>query len=163
MIRKDSFAVKFDLFIKSIPWWLFIIVGNAMIFVLNYFFSETGFAEEQVSSIPDSDIWISGLFFAPLLETLFVQLVPIEICLAVCNEIFSKRLPFVSLFISASLFALGHGYNVNFIIFTFCTGIILAAGYLIFRRQKHFGFGFLITCLLHFMVNLTSIVFNTYL
>lgn len=162
MIKKDSFIVRFDLFIKKIPWWLYLIIGNFVIFSLNLSFSDTGFAEEQVSSFSDCDFLVSGLFFAPLLETLFVQLVPIEISLAICKEFFSRRLPFIALLVSASLFALGHGYNSYFILFAFITGIILAACYLVFRRQKHFGFGFLITSLLHFLVNLTSFGFNKF-
>lgn len=165
MISRNSCIVKLDLFVKQIPWWIFVIFANIVIFSLNLSFSETGFAEEQIStlSISNSDLLVSGLFLAPLLETFFIQLVPIEITIALCQEIFHRKIPALPILVSAFLFALIHRYNLIFLLFTFITGVILASCYIIFRRQKHYGYAYLITFILHAVVNLSSYIFNTHI
>lgn len=163
MLNKDSAIVRFDLFIKRIPWWLFVLSGNCIIFLLNLSFSETGFAEEQVEAfVSDNDLLVSCLLLSPLLETFLFQLVPIEITLAICKECFNKRMSYIAIVVSSFIFAFSHHFNREFILFAFLTGIILASCYLVFRRQKHFGYGYAITFLLHQVVNMSSYLFNHY-
>ena len=163
MLKKDSTIVRLDIFIKRIPWWLFVLLGNCIIFLFNLSFSETGFAEEQVEAfVSDIDLLVSSIFLAPLIETFLFQLVPIEITIAICKECFRKRMPYFAILVSSFMFAFSHDFNREFIFFAFLTGIILASCYLVFRRQKHYGYGYAITFLLHLVVNTTSYLFNHY-
>ncbi|WP_164123554.1 CPBP family intramembrane glutamic endopeptidase [Sphingobacterium sp. xlx-130] len=95
---------------------------------------------------------ISALLVAPLLETLIFQFGIVGLLF---KWTFFDEWKGLTIFISASLFALSHNYQLHSIIYFFFGGVIFAQFYLIMRERKHAVWH---TAALHILINLCVLI-----
>ena len=95
-----------------------------------------------------------ALIAAPILETLLFQTLIIE---TVCKLFKKPRYNFYfAIILSAVAFALNHTYNLQYVIFTFISGLVLSIAYYMARYRKENAS--IIVILIHFLYNLTSFI-----
>lgn len=87
-----------------------------------------------------------GVILAPILETLFIQF-------AIIESIKNKFKPLTCCVISASVFALLHTYNIFYVMFAFCSGILFSYLYI---TQKSITKGIIYTVIMHMGYNLIA-------
>lgn len=100
-------------------------------------------------------IFMVAVIVAPLIETFLLQYAIIEI-----GKYFFKqnqlKTDLLFLFISASLFGIGHNYNILTIVHAFFFGLIFASVYIYQREKKNRPFFF--TFLLHALSNFIAFI-----
>ena len=74
---------------------------------------------------------ISALTLAPLLETLIFQALVIYLI----GKFLTKNLT-VQVLISAAIFGATHNFSPRYILFATLTGVVFAAGYVIYQRRR---------------------------
>ena len=155
LIQKET-LYRLKTVIKKLPGWSFIIAGVFWKFFVDIFFSSI--SSERIGAVHSSNDYyhiIIAVCFAPFIETAFFQFLPIELVERLSLKFFKKRLSVFAILISAILFGLSHSYNRLSIIATCISGLALSSTYVIFRyRKQSAGYGFFMTTLLHFIVNL---------
>lgn len=95
---------------------------------------------------------ITALLVGPLLETLIFQFGLIGLLFQ--WQFFEER-RWLSIFISATVFALAHTYHFYYILYAFFMGLILCQFYLIMRERKY---AFWHTATLHMLINLFVLI-----
>lgn len=130
---------------KRNAFFIFLIRTNTILFILLFLlvfhaFSYVTFLLPEEASIGSNLLTspfrkvIIGIILGPLAETLLFQTLIIMI---ICKFVKRPRYSlYLSVFLSASLFALNHNYNIYYIGYTFATGIILAFAYYIGRYKR---------------------------
>ncbi|MBL6991538.1 MAG: CPBP family intramembrane metalloprotease [Bacteriovoracaceae bacterium] len=105
--------------------------------------------------LPKNDIWglMVSLILAPIIETLFDQLLVIKLSRFI--KVFKKH-PSLSILLSAIIFGLGHSYSTLYIIQTFFVGIIFAYVYVFFEKRYDDKHAFLALSGIHSLRNLIS-------
>lgn len=95
------------------------------------------------------------LLFAPLVETLFFQVLPIEISNRVTKKCTGKPCVLFSIVVSALLFALEHRFSPAYMCYAFVLGLYLAFFYSYISKinGNKWGRGFVMTALLHLLFN----------
>ena len=138
------FATTFFNFILMVPIFL----------VLTYL----DISENEIGGIDPEKYSFWGLFFlavifAPIIETLFGQLLPIKITTKILNNKFKV----IGVIVSAILFSLMHfGYSIWYSLLTFPMGILLAKTFIIFQERKESSFW--ITTAVHSLRNLIGVI-----
>jgi hypothetical protein len=102
-------------------------------------------------------IFVISVLFAPLLETLLFQYLPLAAYFRWCNSKTNTKQWMVTT-IASVLFAVSHSYNILTVIDAFIAGLIFCATYLYFREKGHIGFWY--TYLLHAAVNTYSFLID---
>lgn len=137
------------------PVWLLLLLFYAFCLICSLItspFVDTSY----IDALPKKEVALIAIFFAPIIETFLCQLIPIELLQRICKSFLKKRYPIVVLLITALLFALGHKYNIGYIIAMFVPGVALALCYWLFKNRDDWRLAFGMTALLHFMMNLTA-------
>jgi hypothetical protein len=93
---------------------------------------------------------VRKVLIAPFLETVFCQWLPTLIVFK-----FFKRNLLAAVLLSATLFGLGHTYNLFYIIATFAIGVVLAVGFI--ARYTKGGHPILLVSLVHALKNLVAV------
>lgn len=95
----------------------------------------------------------SAVIFAPILETLICQLIPIKLT----QKILQNKLNIIPIIISAIFFALMHVlYSIWYSLLIFPLGLLLAKTYLIFQKRKESSFW--VTTVVHSLWNLIQVI-----
>ena len=98
-------------------------------------------------------LFFTAVIFAPIIETLFGQLLPIRIT----AKILKNKFRIVWVFISAILFSLMHfGYSIWYSLLTLPMGILLAKTFIVFQERKESSFW--ITTAVHSLRNLIGVI-----
>lgn len=142
--------------IRNIPGFLVIILGIVWKFGVDFLI--INFSSSPLSTKVDTTDYYHvfiALFLAPPLETLFFQFAPIELFDALTRKIWHKRFPIFAACFSAIVFGSVHSYSILSVLSASITGLALSNTYLIFRHKHHsISYGYIMTVLLHFIVNL---------
>ena len=105
-------------------------------------------------------LWISALFFAPILETLLYQVLIYYMIFFILKKYSLKTKSIVYLCLASLLFAASHNYSVWYIIATILPGLLLTYVFLHLQLQySNFKISFFYTCLFHFLNNLFALLF----
>lgn len=88
-----------------------------------------------INSLPKETVFFVAIIFAPLFETATYQ----WLILDVVNKNITKK-KILSLFISSSIFAISHYYNIIYIFATFIAGLLLGILYYIAESKNRFAF-----------------------
>ena len=116
-------------------------------------------SEDEIGGVDSDNYTPIGLFlmavvFAPIMETLFLQTLPIKIL----QGFLRRKYEILIVLCSSLLFALMHfGYSSWYCLLIFPTGIILAKTYIIFQKRKESSFW--ITTSIHSLRNLIGVIF----
>lgn len=97
--------------------------------------------------------FVAAVFLAPLLETYIFQSFIIKICLKVLPQK-ARYTRVLSIVLSAFVFALSHNYNVQYQIYTFCVGTVLARYYWYFMVAYSTKYAFYSLAAFHAVLNL---------
>ena len=97
---------------------------------------------------------ISALTLAPLVETLIFQALVIYLT----SKLLTKNL-IVQVLISAALFGAVHNFSPRYILFATLTGIIFAAGYVVYQRSRRWEEAAWAIILVHFVRNSIALIF----
>lgn len=149
-------------FFHQSPWWLLFLFGFVwriiVAIIVRCIFR---FEIPDISSArPIGSMFMRGVFWAPIAETIMFQLIPMEIILSCCKKIIGKQYPLVAIGVSALLFGICHYYSFGYVLLTFLIGLCLSSLYFIFkRRSSSMSFAALMTALFHFFYNLASWLF----
>ncbi len=76
-----------------------------------------------------------GCLFAPIIETLAFQFIPLEVCKYLFHEKFRSRYYGLSIIISALIFSCAHCYNWTYMLYAFVAGLLIATVYIIKRQN----------------------------
>lgn len=99
------------------------------------------------------------VIFAPILETLVCQYLPIKLVLTFANDSNSNLLSRVAVGVSTVVFASMHNYSISYVLYTILPGLILANSFMHFaNKYKRFSEPFLYTSLIHFIANVLAFV-----
>jgi membrane protease YdiL (CAAX protease family) len=101
---------------------------------------------------------IVGCFFAPVVETLLFQTLPIHIF----TEVFIKKRN-IAIFISALLFGLSHYYSLLYILITFVIGLLFAWAYLNYEERNGSQKAFWAITLAHALRNAIAALLGVFL
>lgn len=142
--------------VRNIPGLLVIILGIVWKFGVDFLiinFSSSPLST-KVDTIDYYHVFIA-LFLAPPLETLFFQFAPIELFYTLTRKIWNKRFPIFAACFSSIVFGSVHSYSFISVLSASITGLALSNTYLFFRHKHHsISYGYIMTVLLHFIVNL---------
>jgi len=145
--------------IKKIPvvWVVFAgILWRILITFITPNLSKVGINNSLEEGASLSSVLFTLLICAPIFETLFLQVLPIEISKWVTKKFTGKACSLFSIIVSALLFGAEHFYTIGYIFFAFLMGLFLAFFYLYIRRisGKKWLYGFVAVVLFHFFINL---------
>lgn len=138
------------------PVWLLLLIFYSFIIIFDCVTSIFYDASGASNYFPKVERILLSLFFAPILETIMFQVIPIELLQAISKRLLKKRLPIFAIAISSIFFGLAHDYNWGYIFSTTVIGLVLSLCYWLFSIRESWRFGFAMTALLHFMINLTA-------
>jgi len=96
---------------------------------------------------------ISALTLAPLLETLIFQALVIYLT----GKFLTKNLT-VQVLISAAIFGATHNFSPRYILFAILTGVVFAAGYIIYQRRRRWEDAAWAIILVHFLHNSIALI-----
>lgn len=96
---------------------------------------------------------ISALIFAPFIETLIFQ----ALIIYLIRKFLTKNLT-VQVLISAILFGVTHNFSPRYILFATLTGVVLAAGYVIYLRKRRWEDAAWAIILVHFLRNAIALI-----
>lgn len=125
-----------------------------LILVLDFF----NINDDDIGGIDVENHSFWGLFFvavvfAPIIETLIGQALPIKLV----KKLLKNKFKIVPLFLSAIIFSLMHfGYSVWYSILVFPMAILLAQTYIIFEKRKESSFW--MTTAVHAFRNLIGVI-----
>lgn len=107
----------------------------------------------DIEKRPIINLFIAVVIFAPIIETLFFQLIPIKLT----QVIIGIKFEFIPILFSSLLFSLAHiTYSFWYSLLTLPLAVLLAKTYLIFQKRKESSF--LITTLIHSLRNLIGFI-----
>ena len=112
-----------------------------------HFFASTGSEFTYIRAI-------SALTLAPFMETIIFQALVIYLI----SKLLTKNL-IVQVLISAALFGAVHNFSPRYILFATLTGIIFAAGYVVYQRRRRWEEAAWAIILVHFVRNSIALVF----
>jgi hypothetical protein len=92
------------------------------------------------------------ILFAPLIETLFIQFIIIEIL----SVLLPKQI-FLTCLVSSTIFSLNHLFSVLYIFFTFFAGFILAIAFFSSGKGRR---GFILVFCIHAFYNCFALIIN---
>lgn len=152
-------------FVEKAPACVLIIMGIIWKYAVDILFQS--FSSEQLGGNVPTDIYsmdfimheFIAIVFAPFVETFIYQFVPIELFLHFTRKKdFRYKLVWAAI-IASILFGLAHSYNLLTQIATMITGFALSATYVVFRKRNNsIGAGYIMTVLLHFLVNASILI-----
>lgn len=100
--------------------------------------------------VSQKDGWLYNIvllvILAPLIETAVFQFFLIEFVLFLVPH---KKV--LAVLISATIFSISHSYSIQYVLFSFAIGFLLAYSYIIYRQDKAFLIVFLIHALRNFL------------
>ena len=140
------------------PNWFLFSVGLVIYFLTNiilYFLLGDFSGAEKIVDSKSMDLLL-GLVIAPIFESLFIQLIPIEASKLICNRLLIPK--YISIFLSGILFSLCHLYSFQYFLMTLVCGFYMALYYYIISVRSSSFEGFCWLVLLHFSCNLTAIL-----
>ncbi|RKS42481.1 hypothetical protein BC962_3295 [Gillisia mitskevichiae] len=148
---------------KQLSYFNFILSTTLIIIIsllpIGFIFDYFNITEEEVGGI-DADSYstigliLSAVVFAPLMETLFLQTLPIKLL----QGLLKNKYELLIILFSSLLFSLMHfGYSYWYSLLTLPTGIILAKTYILFQERKESSFW--TTTAIHSLRNLVAVVF----
>ena len=156
MLSRNSAIVRLSNFFNRVPGWCIISCGILWKFGVDIVFSSL--ASEQIgpTHVDNEYFYVFiGVFLAPFIETIIFQFLPIEAFEMISLKVSGKKNPIYAAFFSAILFGCAHSYSLLSVLATCVSGLALSSTYLIFKHRKHSaGYGFIMTMVLHFLVNL---------
>lgn len=117
-------------------------------------YSQLDFGNKSTSSI-----LFEVLVLAPLLETLLIQFLIIELILFFLSEVSWKSL--LSILVSGLIFGIMHQYNLGYMIAQTILGWLFGLVYIFYRHNKRLN-PFLAVVITHFFYNLVNIL-NDYI
>ena len=98
-------------------------------------------------------LFFLAVIFAPILETLIGQLIPIKLT----QKVLRNKMNIIAVLVSAIIFSLGHfGYSIWYSLITFPLGLLLAKTYVIFQKRKESSFW--VTTAVHSLRNLIGVI-----
>lgn len=153
---RNRFGHRVLLGVRKIPGVLVILFGVLWKFGVDIFLIELS-SSPLSAEVDPTDYYhvVVALLLAPPFETLFFQLVPIELFDLFTKRFWHRRLPLFSACFSAILFGSVHSGSLLSVLSACITGLALSNTYLIFRQKHHsISYGYAMTVLLHFVVNL---------
>lgn len=153
---KSRLDYRILLKVRNISGFLVIILGIVWKFGVDFLI--INFSSSPLSTKVDTTDFFHvfiALFIAPPLETLFFQLAPIELFDHLTKKYWHKRFPIFAACFSAIIFGSVHSQSLLSVMSASVTGLALSNTYLIFRHKHHStSYGYIMTVLLHFTVNL---------
>jgi len=157
MVLRSSFFFKLVSFVNKIPGIVIIFFGifwKIFIDCLVILSFSTSLSPDSSADSIDYYRVIIAICFAPIFETLFYQVIPIELFERISLRITHQKYPLFAALFSAVLFGLAHTASIYQCLATCITGLALSGTYLIFKHRRHsILFGAKQTALLHFLVN----------
>ncbi|WP_421806462.1 type II CAAX prenyl endopeptidase Rce1 family protein [Flagellimonas sp.] len=114
--------------------------------------------DDEIGGIDVENYTFFGFFFlavifAPILETLIGQLLPIKII----QKLLRNKHNTIPMLISAILFSLMHfGYSIWYSLLTFPLGLLLAKTYIVFQKRKESSFW--VTTAIHSLRNIIAVI-----
>ena len=147
----NSLKINHNKFYLTSGLYLLLSIINGYIFgwINSHFNQEIGQSDISILSFMDKLFLI--VFFAPIIETLGFQYIPIEFSLK-----YLKR-DWAAILLSSLLFCSLHIYNPVYTIMAFIGGIILSRYYLFVRKQNKIPL--IYTILFHSIYNLYGLLF----
>ena len=123
MLSRKNILLRVYWKMQRLPLAWFILVELIAMYVGSELLSRVGIAAEDAEL--ESNLITTGIlavFFAPLVETVAFQLLPIELSQLLFRNKFKKRFYLLSIFISTALFSLIHCCNflLSFLSFPCC-------------------------------------------
>ena len=124
--------------LNKIPVWILVVIVMLLIFLCSIGLSMLPIEPPDKSLEKQSPLYfdiIMACVFAPIVETLAFQFIPLEVCQYVFREKFKKRFYGLSIILSALIFGCVHCYNWTYMLYAFVTGLFLATVYIIKRQN----------------------------
>lgn len=154
-LKKRFLEMSFGkyIFVMGIVGFVYSIITVNILRYVFYIDPLKGYTEGVVSNFDVVASIISGIFLAPIVETVIFQAIVLEILkkLKICSSL--------KIGTSAVLFGVAHGiYGIAYAILAFFIGIVLAYSYLIFeekRERKILGVMYI-----HSLINVGTILFS---
>ena len=143
---------------QKMPLYIFVPCMLVAFFLISFILSccgVTGVSDELENS--KRTTIVLAIFFAPVIETLACQFIPIEASQAYFNNVFHKKYYGLSIILSALIFSAIHYYNLNYLIVTFFEGLLLAFGFMT-QRKKGYIKSFISIALVHLLWNCFAVV-----
>jgi len=131
------------------------LIGSAIVFI---FFKDDIDTSNRLENLGLLKKIIYGVIFAPFVETLLFQFLPIELLALITKN---KEI-FITIF-SGILFGFAHYFNNHdylFSIAAFLVGLIFASIYILAKKRKDISFPFLLVLSVHSIINLISLSIN---
>ena len=91
---------------------------------------------QEIKALGAIEAFFTVIIFAPILETVLFQLIPIRLPLLISKKIKS----FYLILVSAILFSLWHCYNATYMIVMFFGGLVLAYFFVVSMKRREYGF-----------------------
>lgn len=141
-------------------WLINFIISIILLLLINTIFNLIGvdFYVEGRDDQPFSLLFFQAILLAPLLETLFFQVLPIEFVKVISKDRDSKAIYTVKILVSAISFSLVHLYSLGYFLFAFICGVVFAYNYIVYRYSRSPFESFLLVSLLHATYNLISFI-----
>jgi membrane protease YdiL (CAAX protease family) len=147
---------KFNFLSIAIPLF-YTLIGSIFVFI---FLNDEMDSSNKLQDIVLVKKIFYGVIFAPFVETLFFQFIPIEVL-----TLITKNKQIFIFFFSGVLFGLAHYFNNDdyfFSIAAFFVGLIFASIYILAKKRKDISFPFLLVLSVHSIINLISLSINYY-
>lgn len=146
--------MKFHRWLKNLPFYWFIPIMLGVLFVITVLKNSLQLnpGDNPISS--EYGLWeriIVGSIVVPLLETLILQLLPIELILRI--KLRKRIAAIIAIMVSALAFASTHWFNLHYVLHAFVFGLVFAEAYLICRDKKNRWYAFGVVATIHALWN----------
>ncbi|MBU2525503.1 MAG: CPBP family intramembrane metalloprotease [Bacteroidetes bacterium] len=139
----------FEYLLKTKTFFLFVgilIIQIILALIPNFF--DVDFGENSMENKSLLHIFFLVVIFAPILETMFFNVLPVELL----NSFIKNK--YLIILLASIVFALIHTYSVAYLIMTYFGSIGLNAFYLVVKEKKGLLMASGLTILLHSIYNL---------
>lgn len=148
--------------LRKIPVVVFYLIGilwKILAGIISPDLSKEGVNINVVNGSPISFLVVVVIVLAPVLETFFFQVIPIEISNRITKKLTGKPCMMFSIVVSALLFAVEHRFSIAYMCFAFIVGLYLAFFYSYISKiyRNNWKKGFAATVLLHTIFNCLAI------
>jgi membrane protease YdiL (CAAX protease family) len=95
---------------------------------------------------------IIGCIFVPVIETLILQMLPIELIMWIKTK--KKRImSLIAIVVSSAAFASTHWFNLRYVALAFVFGLVFASAYIICKDKKGSGYALGVITIIHMLWN----------
>jgi hypothetical protein len=152
--------MKFYHRLKGLPFYIFVPLILAAFFVFALIWNLLGLNVGDNPLVKDYSLWqliVFGSIAVPLLETMLLQMLPIELMLRIKTGR-RKTLVASTIVLSSALFAATHWFNLRYVAYAFFMGLMLAFAYVVCKDKHGSGYAFTIVATIHALWNSFSTI-----